>query len=76
MILSYFNSHVWVLPAIFLLLGPIGITQQQSGEEASREAGRLGTEAERIRGEAAKQVREGGNPSLLADNSRPTQPHD
>jgi len=50
MIISYFDSRALIFLAMFFFLGPVRIIQQQSSEEAIREAGRLGTEAERIRG--------------------------
>ena len=49
-------------------LGPVGIIQQQSSEEAISEAGRLGTKAERIRGEAYKKAQASGDRKLLREN--------
>lgn len=69
MIISNFDFRVWVLLAVCSFLGPIGGIQQSS-EEAIREAGRLGTEAERIRGEAYKKVQEGGDRKLLTEAER------
>lgn len=70
MFISGFDSRAVIFLAIFSFLNPIGITQQQSNEEAIREAGRLGTEAERIRGEAYKQVQAGGDRKLLREAER------
>jgi tetratricopeptide (TPR) repeat protein len=70
MIISYFGSRAWILLTIFSFLSPIRVIQQRSSEEAIREAGRLGTEAERIRGEAYKKVQEGGDRKLIAESER------
>src|SRR5215468_2010556 len=70
MMISYFDFRAWVLLAMCSLLGPIWMPQQPSREEAIAEAGRLGTEAERIRGEAYKKVQEGGDRKLLAEAER------
>ena len=70
MLTSYFDSRALIFLAIFSFLGSVGITQQQSSEELVREAGRLGTEAERIRGEAYKQVKAGGDRKLLLEAER------
>ncbi len=67
MIISYFDSRALIFLAMFFFLGPVGIIEQQSSEEAVREAGRLGTEAERIRGEAYKKVQAGGDRKLLRE---------
>jgi tetratricopeptide (TPR) repeat protein len=67
MIISQFDSRALIFLATIMFLGPVGITQQQSSEEAIREAGRLGTEAERIRGEAYKKVQAGGDRQLLRE---------
>jgi hypothetical protein len=48
----------------------VGIAQELSREEALNEAGRLGTEAERLRGEAYKAVQAGGDRRLLAEAER------
>ena len=47
--------------------GAAGAVQEQSREDALKEAGRLGTEAERIRGEAYKLVAAGGDRKLLRE---------
>ena len=60
--ISYFDFRTWILLAMCSLLSPVGIIQQQSREEAIREAGRLGTEAEQIRGEAYKEDTGGWGP--------------
>jgi tetratricopeptide (TPR) repeat protein len=70
MLISYFDSRALIFLAIFSLLGSVGITQQQSIEELVREAGRLGTEAERIRGEAYKKAQAGGDRKLLLEAER------
>lgn len=44
--------------------------QELTREEALREAGRLGTEAERLRGEAYKKVQAGGDRRLIAEAER------
>jgi tetratricopeptide (TPR) repeat protein len=62
-----FDSRALIFLAIVSFLAPVGIIQQKSSEEAVREAGRLGTEAERIRGEAYKQVQAGGDRQLLQE---------
>src|SRR5215207_8158522 len=49
---------------------PVGTAQEISREEAMREAGRLGTEAERLRGEAYKKVQGGGDRRLMAEAER------
>lgn len=43
--ISYFDFRAWVLLAMCSLLGPLGMPQQPSREEAIAEAGRLETEA-------------------------------
>ena len=70
MLTSYFDSRALIFLAIFSFLGSVGITQQQSSEELVREAGRLGTEAERIRGEAYKKAQAGGDRKLLLEAER------
>lgn len=50
-----------------LLFNPIIKAQEFSREEAIKEAGRLGTEAERLRGEAYKKVQAGGDRKLIAE---------
>jgi tetratricopeptide (TPR) repeat protein len=70
MLISGFDPRAVIFLAIFSFLSPIGKTQQQSSEDAIREAGKLGTEAERIRGEAYKQVQAGGDRKLLQEAER------
>lgn len=67
-------------PTLFLLalsLALIGFSfnsvvaaQETSREEMIKEAGRLGTEAERMRGEAYQQARAGGNRKLIWEAER------
>ena len=52
------------------LFNPADTTQELSREEARREAGRLGTEAERLRGEAYKKVQAGGDRGLITEAER------
>jgi len=70
MLISYFDFRALIFLAIFSFLGPVGRIQQQSSEELVREAGRLGTEAERIRGEAYKKLQAGGDRKLLLEAER------
>jgi tetratricopeptide (TPR) repeat protein len=70
MLISNFDSRALIFLAIFSFLGSAGIIRQQSSEESVREAGRLGTEAERIRGEAYKKAQAGGDRNLLLEAER------
>lgn len=69
---SILHRFYWSL--LFLaashMFAPITIAQEMSREEAINEAGRLGTEAERIRGEAHKQVQAGADRKLLLEAER------
>jgi tetratricopeptide (TPR) repeat protein len=49
---------------------PATTIQELSREDARREAGRLGTEAERLRGEAYKKVQAGGDRRLITEAER------
>lgn len=59
-----------LLLAPFHIFPSITIAQEMSRDEAIKEAGRLGTEAERIRGEAHKQIRAGADRKLLLEAER------
>jgi len=52
------------------LFSPAGAAQESSREETMRKAGRLATEAERLRGEAYKKVQEGGDRKLISEAER------
>ncbi|HEX8491289.1 MAG TPA: hypothetical protein VF658_00465 [Pyrinomonadaceae bacterium] len=57
--------------ALILFLATLSATAQElSRAEAMKKAGRLGTEAERIRGEAHQQVRAGGDRKLIHEAER------
>jgi tetratricopeptide (TPR) repeat protein len=50
--------------------GSVGIAQEPSREEALKEAGRLGTEAERLRAEAYKKLQAGADRTILTEAER------
>lgn len=52
------------------LYNSVGAAQELSREEATKEAGRLGTEAVRLRGEAYKKVQAGGDRRLIMEAER------
>ena len=58
----------WTLAAP--LFSSVATGQESSREEALKEAGRLGTEAEQLRGEAYQKVRAGGDRRLIAEAER------
>ncbi len=71
------NTHVlrcfyWslLLLAAFHTFDFITVAQEMSRAEALEEAGRLGTEAERIRGEAHKQIAAGADRKVLLEAER------
>lgn len=52
------------------LFNSVDAAQEPPREEAKKEAGRLGTEAERLRGEAYKKVQAGGDRRLITEAER------
>jgi hypothetical protein len=70
----FFSRHLSSCLFLFTAFSSASLTslfnyaaQEPSYEEAIREAGRLGTEAEQIRGEAYKRVRAGGDRKLIRE---------
>ena len=73
MLLVTFGAYVFrVALAIGMLsaFNSVVIGQQQSPEELSREAGRIATQAERLRGEAVKKVQAGADRRVLIESDR------
>lgn len=66
---TFFHAACLLALIVFPAL-PTATAQQLSRAEAMKEASRLATEAERIRGEAYKQVRAGGNRNLIQEGER------
>ena len=65
-----YSSRFLLLFAVSCLFVSVTIAQEMSREDAIKEAGRLGTEAERILGEAYKQVIAGADRKLLMEAER------
>jgi tetratricopeptide (TPR) repeat protein len=73
MLLVTFGAYVFRVAlaiGILSIVSSVGIGQQQSPEELSREAGRIATQAERSRGEAVKKVQAGADRRVLIESDR------
>ena len=71
MLLVTFGAYVCrVALAIGILSALSSIGQQQSPQELSREAGRIATQAERLRGQAVKKVQAGADRRVLIESDR------